>query len=90
MRPIDADALLDTLPKADVLLSYDVRKAIVDAPTVEVVTVVRCKDCRCFSKNSPIGKSVFSPADGRCFLHGHFVMVGDFCSDGEKAGEACR
>lgn len=90
MSLIDADALLDALPKDDVLLSCDVHKAIVDAPTVDAVTVVRCKDCRCFSKNPPIGEGVFSPAAGRCILHGLFVMLGDFCSDGEKVGEACR
>lgn len=88
MRLLDADALLAALPKDDVLLSLDVRKAIVDASTVDAVTVVRCKDCRCFSKNPTIGEGVFFPADGRCILHGYFVMLGDFCSDGERSGEA--
>lgn len=35
MRLIDADALLEKIPADDILLSTDVRKMIVDAPTIE-------------------------------------------------------
>lgn len=36
-RLIDVDALLEAMPKDDVLLSCDVRKAILDAPIVDAV-----------------------------------------------------
>ena len=37
MRLIDADALLEVMPKDDYLPSYLVRKLITDAPTIEGV-----------------------------------------------------
>lgn len=36
-RLIDVDALLEAMPKDDVLLSCDVRKVILDAPIVDAV-----------------------------------------------------
>ena len=36
-RLIDVDALLEAMPKDDVMLSCDVRKAILDAPIVDAV-----------------------------------------------------
>ena len=36
-RLIDVDALLEAMPKDDVLLSFDVRKVILDAPIVDAV-----------------------------------------------------
>ena len=39
VRLIDANALLDAIPKNDELFSIDVRRAIVDAPTLDVEPV---------------------------------------------------
>lgn len=42
---IERNALLDALPKDDVVLSVDVRRIVVDIPAVGAVSVVRCRDC---------------------------------------------
>ena len=44
-RPIDGDALLDAMPKNDELFSIAVRRVIVDAPTLDVVTMDAHKKC---------------------------------------------
>ena len=46
MRLIDADALADTLNELGVPYRADVQFAIFDAPTIDAVPVVRCKDCK--------------------------------------------
>lgn len=74
MRLIDAGMLLGILPKTDTVLSMDVRKAIVDAPTVDAVPVVRCKDCKYWH-------------NGDCYRL-ELSSSHDFCSYGEKKGEA--
>lgn len=45
MRLIDADALLEVLNKKSVSFNANVNDAILTAPTVDAVEVVRCKDC---------------------------------------------
>ena len=45
MRPIDADALMDEA-NSDGAYGYVDAKQISDAPTLEVVPVVRCRDCK--------------------------------------------
>ena len=42
---IERNALLDALPKNDVVLSFDVRRIVADLPAVGAVSVVCCKDC---------------------------------------------
>ena len=42
---IERNALLDTLPKNDVVLSFDVRRIVADMPAVDAAPVVWCKDC---------------------------------------------
>lgn len=44
MRLIDADALINTLGVSDE--DIDFREIIGDAPTIDAVPVVRCKDCK--------------------------------------------
>ncbi len=51
------------------------RKLMEDAPSVDAVEVVRCKDCKHYWKN------VNTPGfDGKCTTVGD----DDFCSDGER------
>lgn len=75
MRLIDADALMDnvnnTFAPFVTLLS--------DAPTIDAVPVVRCKDCKYFLE------------DGDCFCenieqyeHEKSVSPDWFCADGER------
>lgn len=44
MRLIDADALIDELGISDEDIIFE--GMLVDAPTIDAVPVVRCKDCR--------------------------------------------
>ena len=80
MRLIDADALWDELTEdledGDVLYRIP-PNAIDDAPTVDAVPVVRCKDCK-----------YYKPDEYECgcdFAGGlPYVKAGDFCSYGER------
>ena len=53
---------------------------IVDAHTVDAVEVVRCKDCKQWSRNSGIAES----PNGHCFCHDIETNGHDFCSYGER------
>lgn len=44
-RYIDVDAVLDRLPD-DLPYKGSVRRVLMQAPTADVVEVVRCKDCK--------------------------------------------
>ena len=46
MRPIDADVLVAELKDRLGIYPACVKKAIENAPTVDVEVVVRCKNCR--------------------------------------------
>lgn len=75
-RLIDADELLFALGLNDMteadgykmdLMRSDIKAAIDDAPTIDAVEVVRCKDCA--------GKKA-------CDLWGCYLDDDDFCSHG--------
>jgi len=55
MRLIDADKLIEVLNKKRVPFNANVNDAILTAPTVDAVKIVRCKDCkrsvRCCNNN---------------------------------------
>lgn len=55
-------------------------KAITDAPTVDAVEVVRCKDCEQWSRNSGFADS----PNGHCFCHDIETNGHDFCSYAER------
>lgn len=90
MRLIDADAL------EDVAAEYQERHAnglqltrseyklidnfLFEYPTVDAVPVVRCKDCKLWSKNKPIYGSDMC----ECKAHGGYFLPEDYCSDGER------
>lgn len=46
MRLIDADALIDSLNIRSVTYNCIINKCIDDAPTIDAVELVRCKDCK--------------------------------------------
>lgn len=83
---ISRKALLDCMPKDDKLMSLYVRRCICDAPAVDAVEVVRCKDC------VNMGKLVkgYREDCGCCMVHGWIVSPEDFCSWGETADEKDR
>ena len=76
MRLIDADALLAEYDRQHEGEPGKARKLIEDAPTVDAVEVVRCKDCKYL---------MFSDCYGECGK-GHMWIVSpyDFCSYGER------
>ena len=76
MRLIDADALLAEYDRQHEGQPGKARKLIEDAPTVEAVEVVRCKDCRHMEK-SQYGRY--------CQIWGMYNGHGDdgFCCYGE-------
>lgn len=86
---ISREALLDCMPKDDQLMSIYVRRCICDAPAVDAVEVVRCKDCVNMGKRLPLPKG-YKEGCGCCMVHGWIVSPEDFCSWGETADEQCR
>lgn len=82
---IDAQKLKDAMNiKDDTNGRFDIMTALqcVDnAPTADVVEVVRCKNC----KYAIEGDAVFGITDYYCRKHGiHCLSATDFCSYGEK------
>ena len=95
-RLIDANALKDALSNLEVLgghkyyrngmddaLHFHMPNIIDDALTVDAVEVVRCKDCRSGSRNTPDG---FHWPDGFAWCTRCKIMMNscDFCSYGER------
>ena len=60
----------------EVVPAYFVR----EAPAVDAVEVVRCKDCMMFCPQS-------DPIAQHCFVTGNVVSDDDFCSFGERREE---
>lgn len=78
MRLIDADALLNRMqkdPLFDLVERYGVSGVIDAEPTVDAVPVIRCKDCKHWSK--PHGWNGFCE-------HGIPAEADDFCSWAER------
>lgn len=80
-RLIDANALIEEYDRVHIGEPGKARKLMEDAPTVDAVEVVRCKDC--------IGKSTwFKDAENGCEVCGMSGMYPkgefDFCSYGDR------
>lgn len=89
MRLIDADALHKSIDTETYRHTYidQIHEVIDDAPTIDAVPVVRCKDCIHAQKmNKPW-------ADGRqivfCWKHGkeRFTTSDWYCACGERVKE---
>lgn len=76
MRHIDADELLNKLPD-DLPYKASVKRVLMQAPTADVVEVVRCKDCL-FSKKG------FTDVDIYCKLNDISCGADSFCCYGER------
>ena len=77
MRLIDADAFLERMSHTDRFFGvvYDIN----DAPTVDAVPVVRCRECQ-YAKNAKVNKKGF-----RICPASHMEIVDDdYCSYGER------
>ena len=79
MRLIDADALIKEA-NADGAYGYVDAKQIADAPTVDAVEIVRCRECKFGSWDS-------EPDDAMVCVRtndGFWRSGNDFCSRGER------
>lgn len=89
MRLIDADELkkkvyMEEDPYGEtkmVVLETDVD----EAPTIDAIHVVRCKDCKCCSVNRYADGNVYSYV---CIVTDCRVEADDFCSWGERREDA--
>lgn len=88
MRLVDADKLLQADENSDKILVLGswkaleiayalIKKKVENAPTVDAVPVVRCKDCK-YHENEEIGM-VYCPNQ-----IGGWVKENWFCADGER------
>lgn len=96
-RYIDADALYKVVTEKyyDItagcypynIVAYDMAQLVKNAPTADVVEVVRCKDCRHW--NNEGYDSILESAFGECRksfedYHCCETTEGDYCSYGER------
>ena len=78
MRLIDANALIKEA-NADGAYGYVDAKQIADAPTVDAVEVVRCKDCAWYENGKDYEPYCNHPTHGIPYPCDY-----DFCSYGER------
>ena len=90
MRLIDADALIEFIVEEAqdlrTLSTKTVGQAISKTPTVDAVSVIRCKDCQYWMKNPYRESSVF----GLCFKHKDIAIAlyeTDYCSRAERRND---
>ena len=78
MRVIDADALIEEA-LTEGAYGYVDAKQIADAPTIDAVPVVRCKDCKHYEIHKP---KVLE----NCERNGYIIPMkpDDFCSYGDQ------
>ena len=92
MRLIDADTLMDDA-NSDRSYGYVDAKQISDAPTIDAVELLRCRDCKYWGD----GDGKLHRSDGvlyaRCTVHNYLIdgrhtgwcpTENDFCSYGER------
>ena len=81
-RLIDADALMDEA-NSDGAYGYVDAKQISEAPTVDAVPVVRCRDCKHYATADFDGNILRG-----CTLHSAMLDItpDSFCSYGERKG----
>lgn len=81
MRLIDADAIGNPYENTSLAFEFMILKKILDdAPTVDAVEVVRCKDCKYSSPNGKYGCNLITDDGSR-----EMGLFGDdYCSFGER------
>ncbi len=77
-RLIDADAILKAVEChfTGELTASEREKVLADAPTIDAVSVVRCKECK--HKDDIVNY---------CYENDRNIKADDFCSYGEREGE---
>ena len=90
MRLIDADALIERMATVytdtDMRAHYnEIMRAIMEQPTVDAVPVLRCRECREFSR---LNFSILGVPCGECGKFGQVCGADEFCSFGRERQEA--
>lgn len=80
MRLIDADALLEKMKRT--YRYFDIKFDVEEAPTIDAVPVVRCKNCKQFLEYTREYAQTVDGADGDCYIR--------LMNDGEKQYAACN
>ena len=93
MRLIDADALIPMMKYATIdneigvfpiRIGFDaIKRVIDDAPTIDAVEVVRCKDCKYWHSNTE-----FCDVWSRANFIAQRTLADDYCSRGERRAES--
>ena len=85
MRMIDADVLMHEA-NSDGAYGYVDAKQISEAPTVDAVPVVRCRDCQHWKPTGSKAGNSFSDMEyiGGCEFTNYCRRESDFCSYGER------
>ena len=85
MRPIDADALMYEA-NSDGAYGYVDAKQISEAPTIDAVEVVRCRECAHWKPTGSKAGNSFSAMEyiGGCEFTKYCRRESDFCSYGER------
>lgn len=81
MRLIDADALFDSMNSLDYESTVKAYEAIAEAPTIDAVEIVRCKDCVHF-RTYALASDAEVLTD--CAVHTHRPQEDGYCSYGER------
>ena len=76
MRLIDADALIAEYDRVHIGEPGKARKLMEDAPTIDAVEVVRCRECK-YHEDTSVAEYE------HCCLIGKTVWYNGFCSYGE-------
>ena len=84
-RLIDADALIEEA-LTEGAYGYVDALQIANAPTVDAVEVVRCKDCKHWKPSGSKAGNSFSDMEyiGGCEFSNYYRRESDFCSYGER------
>lgn len=81
-RYIDADALIAEYDRVHIGAPGGARKLMVDAPTADVVEVVRCKDCRYCNEYQKFNLERYLGCNSNGEIYA--VEPNHFCSYGER------
>lgn len=86
-RYIDANKLIDMAMHEGAYGYVDVHD-IYNAPTADVVAVVRCRDCEYWDTGSPMATVIPPPCRCRLRREDYGMTAEDFCSYGRKKTDA--
>ena len=84
-RLIDADALIKEYDRVHIGKPGRARKLMEDAPTIDAVEVVRCKDCK-YHKDTSVPEYKHCCMIDKTVWHNAFCYYGESITEGENNG----